>query len=276
MLHPAHTLKQEQIAVGSGISSRVVMASAKRRIDAAHDMAANNAIDGEEGEQTFVEGSLLGRSLAPGLAPWVGGRVGLGQDWEAGMSYTGHRLRVDGRHAFGDDLFALSVGSAVNLLTLQLEPGSEGSSMGGGTNQRLASEGLEFSATGWGVELPVMIGTRSFSRLFEPALGVRLGYERVFGQMPLTVLPPSTPPGGGGATSVTHARAAAQRFSAEGVLGLSAGSGIFYVRLEVAAGIHQASGSLDFPAGSGDPQRRRLALRAFSLQPAAALVLELE
>jgi hypothetical protein len=275
-------LKQSEVSLGSGVSSRVVLGGPRRRIDEAQALAATNSIDNGEVEQRYITGNLLERSLEPGLTPWVGGRVGLGESWEAGVAYTGHRMRVDGRHVFENEKEALSFGAAAHALLLQLG-GSEGNSEGDGTNQRLAKESLYFSATGGGIEIPILFGTRRWSRWFEPSIGVRFGYETVFGSMPLmaqfNVKQPDSDPDDPG--QVMHATANAHRFWVEGLLGLSAGSAPLFLRLELTAGVHRAFGSVDFPNDDplslpvGSPKRRDFRLWADSVQPSAALVFEL-
>lgn len=275
VLHPAHALKQSEVSLGSGVSSRVVLASTQRRIDDAQALAAANSIDNGDIEQRYITGNLLERSLEPGLTPWIGGRVGLGHSWEAGVAYTGHRMRVDGRHVFENEKEALSFGLAAHALLLQLD-GSEGNSEGEGTTQRLAKESLYFSATGGGIELPILFGTRRWSRWFEPSIGVRFGYEAVFGSMPLmaqlNVKQPNADPDDPG--QVLYANATAHRFWVEGLLGLSAGSAPLFLRLELTAGVHRAFGKVDFPNGDA-PNRRDFRLWADSVQPSAALVFEL-
>lgn len=289
LLHPAHALPQNQISVGGGVTSRVAIASAHRRISEAQSLASSNDIENGDVEQAYVTGNLLERSLEPGLTPWVGGRVGLGESWEAGVAYTGHRLRVDGRHAFENATEALSLGSALHLLLLQLE-GSEGNSPGDGLDQRLAQESLYFSGTGGGIEFPILFGTRRWSRWLEPTIGVRFGYEAFFGRMALiqqlNQMPPPTPADQGESVppdqgEIRYANALAQRFYAEGLIGLSAGSAPVFLRLEVTAGVHRAFGSVEFPEEDqfsqpiGNPKRRDFRLWADSIQPSAALVFEL-
>ena len=49
--------------------------------------------------------------LGPGISPWVSARVGLPHANEAGLTYTGRSLRLDGRHAFSlGGAWALSLG----------------------------------------------------------------------------------------------------------------------------------------------------------------------
>lgn len=273
LLHPAHTLKQNQLSIGSGVSSRVVLGASQRKIDQAQTLAASDAIDNGDDEQAFVEGALLERNLSPGLTPWIGGRVGLGQQWEAGMAYSGYRLRIDGRHAFENQTWALSFGAGASVLLMQLdEPGPATVSAGSGADQRLASDGYEFSASGWGFELPVLLGMRTRSRWFEPWLGLRIGYDQVSGSMPLTSQ--VTPPGAS-SEQVFYADAVARRFGVDGTIGLSAGSAPVFLRLELVTGLHRTVGAVDFSSEAGMPAHRRLGLTGLYLQPAAALVVEL-
>jgi hypothetical protein len=281
MLHPAHALKQSEISVGGGMSSRITLASTHRRIDEAQATAANNSIDNGDVEQEYITGNLLQRSLDPGLTPWIGGRVGLGNGWEAGVAYMGHRMRVDGRHVFENETEALSLGAAAHAL-MQLG-GSRAPSPGESVDQRLARESFDFSATGGGIEFPVLFGTRRWSRWFEPVIGMRFGYEAVFGSMPLVaqlnIRYPTTREDDPG--EIRYAEALAHRFSAEGLIGLSAGSAPVFLRLELCAGLHRAFGSVDFPNGIqpsdeiGLPKQRSFRLWGSSIQPAVALVVEL-
>jgi hypothetical protein len=183
---------------------------------------------------------------------------------------------------FENETEALSFGSALHLLMLQLD-GSEGNSPGTGVDQRLAQESLYFSATGGGIEFPILFGTRRWSRWFEPVIGVRFGYEAVFGEMPLieqfNIKDPNAPSEDPGTRRYASARA--HRFLVEGLLGLSAGSAPVFLRLELVAGVQRTFGSIDFPNGIespdeiGLPKRRDFRLWVDSIQPAAALVFEL-
>jgi hypothetical protein len=281
LLHPARTLKQNEISVGAGISTRFISPSAQRRIDEGAAIAASQAVDNGPDEQTFVEGSLLKHSMSSGVAPWTSVRVGLGSSFEAGMNYTGNRIRVDGRHAFQNDRVALSLGlgatAVLTHLNHDLVPVTTGMPSLGNT-QRLNTDAYDFSSAGFGFDLPVLLGVQTGTRWFEPSIGVRFGYEQVHGQVPTVLAEPTTAmpaPPPSQERGVEHADATGRRFSAEGLIGLSTGSAPVFLRLELGVGLQHAFGSVEFPSDSGAPARRTLSLTGVSVDPAAALVFEL-
>ncbi|HTM43391.1 MAG TPA: hypothetical protein VL137_00475 [Polyangiaceae bacterium] len=287
LLHPAHTLDQNQIAVGGGVSTRFISPSAQRRIDEGKSIAATHVVDNGPEEQTFVEGTLLNHSLSSGVAPWTSARVGLGHSYEAGLDYTGNRIRVDGRHAFQNENVALSIGlgatAVLTHLNHDLIPVSTGSQPPG----RLNSDAYDFSSAGFGFDVPVLFGVRTATSWFEPSFGVRVGYEQVHGQIPTVLpvpiaMPPATMPPNtmqpqttAAEQDVLYADATGRRLSAEGLVGLSTGSAPVFLRLELGVGLQHAFGAVEFPSDSGVPARRTLSLTGVSIDPAAALVFEL-
>ena len=59
----------------------------------------------------YAQGAAAIAGIKPGVAPWLGARVGLAPQAEAGITYTGRGARVDGRYAIvSRDRWALSVG----------------------------------------------------------------------------------------------------------------------------------------------------------------------
>ena len=84
-------------------------------------------------------------AIAPGVAPWVSGRVGIVGSNEGGLTYSGHALRFDLRHAFefGKGA-ALSIGLG-GTAVIARRPGEDNAN----------------GVYGGGADLPVLIGLRS-------------------------------------------------------------------------------------------------------------------
>ncbi len=59
----------------------------------------------------YAKGALgRGAAIAPGIAPFVGMRVGIGDQFEGGLAYTGRTVRLDVRRSFDDGPWSLSIG----------------------------------------------------------------------------------------------------------------------------------------------------------------------
>ena len=54
--------------------------------------------------------ALVAAAIAPGLAPFVGARVGVGNNFEGGLTYTCRSVRVDRRRGFDDGKGTLAPG----------------------------------------------------------------------------------------------------------------------------------------------------------------------
>src|SRR6185369_12120360 len=80
LLHPAHVLKPGEVQVGAGLSGQIAL----RVLPSV----------------TAGEAELQRLTVAPGVAPWAGARVGIAGSNEAGLAYTGRSIRLDGRYAF--------------------------------------------------------------------------------------------------------------------------------------------------------------------------------
>ena len=73
LLHPAHGLAPGKVTVGLGSTGRVALTAAA-------------------GESGSPERDLEHAAVAAGVAPWVGARVGLAGDNEAGLAWAGRSL----------------------------------------------------------------------------------------------------------------------------------------------------------------------------------------
>jgi hypothetical protein len=222
-------------------------------------------------EYTFLGGSLLDHSVSLGLAPWVNARVGLGGNTEAGLTYTGRSVRGDGRHAFETPFWALSIGGGLTALFLDPAPNATGPGAMMPEDGRLHPKGFEFGATGFGVDLPVLVGYRpEGTAVLEFWGGVRLGFERLYGELPLTEASTEPAPLEFGET----ASAEANRFQTQALLGMSVGVRPVWLRIETAFEWHRMTAGVDFPQSTGEPRHRSFEFSIFTLAPAAAAVVE--
>jgi hypothetical protein len=259
------------VTLGAGLSSAFVLGEAQTEIDEAR-LAVG--VPGEEvtggREQDFVEGAVAIIATPPGLAPWVGGRVGVGEDSDAGVTYSGRSVRVDGRHAFEDDNVALSLGLGVSGLLQR--PGSDAPAQSGPSGEPVAPggrtgqiPGLDAgNVTGFGADIPVIAGWRSDAELVSVWGGARGGYERMSGELLLRInLDP---------TVEQPADFEATRWYAGGLVGLAVGVEPIRVAVELDVTWSQASGAIDVPAGTSPPARRTASVQAVTVVPAAAVV----
>ena len=149
LMHPAHPLKEDELTIGGGFSGTV-------------SLAPSELADEPVPEQLVEQGAV-----APGLAPWVGGRLGLGNNLDAGLTYTARAIRLDGRRAwtFGtNDAMALSLGlGASGLLP-----------------KRQDDIGLRIG--GFGGDVPLLFGYMSEADIYGAWLGARFGAEYIRGQ----------------------------------------------------------------------------------------------
>jgi hypothetical protein len=203
LLHPAHVLTPGTVSFGAGASGRAMI---------------RGPAAGAEAEQ------LERVAVAPGVAPWVGGRVGIRGSNEGGLTYTGRAVRADIRHAFELGAPALSVGLGASFVFAR--PGLD------------ANEGQR-DVKGGGVDIPILFGARSRSDLYAIWIGPRFGVELLGGRL----RPPSeVDPSGeiGDAREVD-----AFVLSPSLVAGLRAGFRHLHVALEIDAAYHRVSADYD-------------------------------
>ncbi len=247
LLHPAHTLKNGDVAFTAGTSGRFGLGglhSAERKLD---DTAAiqGGATTPEE-RAGFVEGALARFAVGPGVAPFAAARVGLGSQNEAGLAWTGRAVRLDGRHAFEWRSYAISVGLAAtgalarpgDLPREHVDDEGASSVSGGLRTAKLTS------LSGYGVELPLLFGYRSDADVVQLWAGVRAGFERDSFQLRLVEWPDSAFGSSGNAT----------RFWGGGLVGFSVGLAPVEVRVEVNAAYENVRGKVRTHGGeiSGD------------------------
>lgn len=237
LLHPAHTLRDGQVAFTAGSSGRFALGGLARATDAldASVTIPGGATTPEERAQ-LAEGALARFAVAPGVAPFAGARVGLGEQNEAGFAWTGRGVRLDGRHAFEWRTVALSLGLAATGALARpgtlpeqrvddphLEPGEPG----------LRDAELT-SLSGYGLELPVLFGYRSDADVVQLWAGLRAGFERDQFQLRLVESP----------DNALGSRGDATRFFGGGLVGLSVGLSPIEVRAELSAAYESVRGKL--------------------------------
>jgi hypothetical protein len=259
LLHPAHTLTNGEVGFAAGTSGRFALGGlqhADNRLDEA--AAQRGGVTTPEERAEFAAGALSRIAVAPGVAPFVAARVGLGAHNEAGFTYTGRGARLDGRHAFEWPSLALSVGAAVNGAFAR--PGDQPNDHIEQGRPGAADSGLRTitltSLRGYGIELPVLFGYRSSADVVKLWTGLRAGFERDTFDVAL-VEAPDTPLGTSGEAS---------RFWGGGLVGFSVGLAPIEVRVEVDAAYERATGHLRL--WTGDLSGK---VAGWSLTPAMAI-----
>ncbi len=236
LLHPAHVEPQGVVVAGAGLSGQIALGPAEGAVLDAQAASVEGAAPGDP--RTYRRGAIALASYAPGVAPWVGARVGLGGQNEAGLTYSGRSMRVDARHAFGDERWALSVGAGGHGVLRQRD-------------DEPSLRNLDLNeVSGYGFDLPVIGGWQSDAGLVRAWGGVRLGYERLRGRVGLGEPDPVT--------------ISAGRAWGGGLVGLAMGFRHVYVALEVDAAYHRAEGRLGGERG--------LSIEGVTLAPGGAVL----
>lgn len=232
LLHPAHTLPEGAMTFAAGTSGKLALGGLARGEERLQAAAATpgGATTAEE-RRGFVQGALVRFAAAPGVAPFAAARVGLGNHNEAGLSYSGRSLRLDGRHAFEWESVAFSVGLAgAGVLARAGDRPKDGPS---GPDRGLRTAELT-SVRGYGLELPLMFGYRSSADVVMLWAGLRGGFERDSFDALLVDSPDEQL-----ATS-----GAASRFWAGGLVGFAVGLPPIQVRTEVNVAYETVDGYL--------------------------------
>ncbi len=238
LMHPAHTLPTGEVVFGAGASQNFVLGNADRQVEQALETITENsgatgtgtgtAPTESERNAEVLEGALAYSLMTPGLAPWVGGRVGVGRDLEAGLTYTGRAARLDGRYAFETDTTALSIGAGLSgrLLHPEQDSGTVG-------EVPLVNDG---GLGGIGFDVPIIVGWRSSASVVQIYGGARGGYESLFGTYIVTSVDRETQ---------GEADVRAHRAFFGGVLGLFVGVRPVWVGFELDATYHVGRGSVN-------------------------------
>ncbi len=181
-------------------------------------------------------------AVAPGVAPFVGARAGIGGGFEGGVAYTGRAAHIDMRRLFDWDAVSLSVGLGVEMPIY-------------GNSDTSTLPQVDLSAVhGYGADVPVIVGWQSQARLYMVWAGVRAGWDHTdIGSL-------STEPG---AVTVNEPMTlSSDRFYGGGVVGLAAGFRHVHAALELDVAYQSVRGTFDDTT---------VTVQGLSLAPAAAL-----
>lgn len=245
LLHPAKTLPQGSVRAFAGFSDNVAVAGFANAIRGAiNDAAANPNVPGPPGSDiTYARGALVAASVAPGLAPVAGARVGLGEQFEAGLAYTGRAIRADVRRSFElGGRWSLGVGV-----------GGSATVFGQAQGTSLPNVDLE-AVHGWGADIPVQVGYESDAGLYMFWVGARGGWEHVeVGSLESEA---------GGNLGAPPVPLSANRFWTGGLVGAALGFRHVHVAVEL---------DVSYANVEGDYNDTHVAVQGVSLAPAAAL-----
>lgn len=263
LLHPAHVLPVNTVSFGAGVSGQFASDAAEARIDSGR-LAATQSLSDPQVAQRYAEGVLSQALLAPGLSPWVAARAGLPWRTEAGLTYTGRSIRLDGRHVLAvGEVWALSLGLGASALFLSADSSGppaapEGSPAG--------EAEFDLNANGWGADLPLIVGYEAVNGFLDIWAGARAGFERVEGH----VLSPA------GDLTGSRIDAEGRRWWGGVLAGFSLGVPPLWLRFELATTFHRVTGQLTGETTEPDrppaPDFGSVELQGWSLSPSAAIL----
>jgi hypothetical protein len=240
LLHPAQTLGEGEARAAAGFSDAVTTGSLAAAV--ADAQAESSARTGAPAvDATYAKGALVAASVAPGLAPLVGARVGTGAQVEVGLAYTGRALRADVRRSF--DLsghVALSIGAGGTAAIVGRQDGSSLPNVALGR------------VHGWGGDVPLLLGYTSEAGLYSLWVGARGGWEHIDSD---DVSDPGAPAGPAIAITATRAWGG-------GLIGLAAGFRHVHVAVEL---------DVCYSSVTGEYSTVHAEVAGWTLAPAAAL-----
>jgi len=164
LLHGAHALAPGSTTSAVGFSSTFTAGAARDAVDAARKSDTSTA----QRDDLLIKQGVVAAALNPAVAPFLGMRVGLPGDNEAGLSYTGRFLRLDARHAFESGPWAWSVGLGANTSWSSADTGGDP-----------AAAEVQRRAGSLGFDIPLLVGWRSDAGIVSIWGGARGGTERI-------------------------------------------------------------------------------------------------
>lgn len=213
--------------MGGGLSGRVALLPAETP-------------EGDDADQVLAgTAALEDLAVAPAVAPWAGARIGFEGSNEAGLTYAGRAIRLDGRHAFALGTPTLSVGLGGSVVMARRP--------GGDSDER--------SVFGGGLDVPVIIGVTSTADIYSIWGGVRGGFELLRGSVSSSAGPPGSDP--------IEEEFSGHHVHAGFVAGLRVGFRHVHIALELDGAYHFAGGTIG---------ERSVRVEQLSLTPAGALI----
>lgn len=260
LLHPAHPLPVDTVSFGAGLSGQFAESSVESAIERGQ-AAASGPLSDPATARAYAEGVLLDALISPGISPFVSARVGLPHAFEAGLTYTGRTLlRVDGRHVlfpWGTE-WALSLGLGASAIVLQPDSSPSGDATSGG--EQRAEHALD--ASGWGGDIPILVGYQPLDGFVDVWFGARAGFEHLSGDLRSNVDDPAAP----------RFHAEGNRYWAGALAGFSLGVPPVWLRFELAGTYHSIHGKLTTPANQPELPFGEVDAGGWSLTPSGALL----
>ena len=261
LLHPAQTLPVDTVSVGVGMSGQFGSSGVNATIDDGRAAASQPLADPASG-RAYAEGVLAQALIAPGASPWLSARAGLAGNNEAGLTYTGRSLRLDGRHAWDlSEDWTLSLGLGASGILLRPDRSDPGAMSPADTPGSSQAE-FEPSARGFGADVPLLFGYRLLEGFGDVWFGPRLGFEHLNGSLELDQQAPSA---GRLDLSGNH-------FWGGLVAGFSLGIPPLWLRFELATAYHHVSGDLTPGSAGSGGEFDSLEASGWTFSPSGAIV----
>jgi hypothetical protein len=261
LLHPAETLPVDSVSVGAGVSGQFASSGVNTAISEGRS-AARQSLATRQTAQAYAKGVLTEALVAPGASPWVSARVGVLEHTEAGLTYTGRSLRLDGRYALElAEQWTLSLGIGASGLLLTPDRASPRFDPVTDAPGNPEAE-FEPSAKGWGADLPLLLGHRLLEGFGDIWLGPRLGFEHLTGNLRLERGDPAS----------LRIDAAGNRLWAGLVAGFSLGIPPLWLRFELSTTYQRLTGTLTASAPDSGLDFDALEASGWTFAPSGAIV----
>jgi hypothetical protein len=231
------------VRAATGVSANITPGALASDLSKARDIAAADPqVPGAPGTNpTYAKGALVAAAMAPGLAPFAGMRVGIGQQFEAGLAYTGRAVRLDVRRGFGDGPWTYSAGVGGSVALYGRQQGSE-------------LPNVDLGALhGYGADIPLLAGWQSAAGIYEVWFGARGGFEHVSVEQLSSE---------GKTIGIPPVSLEANRFYGGAVAGLAIGFKHVHVALE---------GSIAYQVAKGSYNQTNATVQGLTIAPATAL-----
>jgi len=120
LLHSARALPTGDVRASLGLSANVAGANLGTDLRRAKEIAAQNPNAAAPGTSNtdYAKGALVAAAISPGVAPFVSARAGIGNRFDAGLSYTGRAVRLDARRSIDWGHYSLSLSAGVLCLAI--------------------------------------------------------------------------------------------------------------------------------------------------------------